>query len=440
MKKFLKFFAIALVSVVAMGVVACNRGDNTGDVFEVSDSSLNFAPEGETKTVTVTGANWIAAANDSWITLSVAAGVAGDSFDVTLAATTVAMNGSITVTDADSDEQITITVTQSAPGVETIAVSTETLSFDAEGVAEVSTVTVTGADWTVAENEDWITVTPESGADGGTFTVTVTANTVGARGGDIIVSDADSDEQITITVTQSAPDAETIAVSTETLSFDAEGVAEISTVTVTGADWTVTENEDWITVTPESGADGDTFTVTVTANAVGARGGDITVSNNSGTVTMTVTVEQAGNPNVIDFGTFTHGEFSNGEWGSGTDIDPYSLTGRIYNDNYEILMRDLYYAGTMGQIPAGEYVIDDNSMAGELQNGFVNEYDDFGSILIVKENGVETERIPLCAGTVNITISGDIYTMIFDAKDKLPLEQGTPKSIIGKFEGVLNIE
>lgn len=82
------------------------------------------------------------------------------------------------------------------------------------------------------------------------------------------------------------------------VSFDADGSTTNATVVVTGADWTATDNQEWITVTPASGTNGSTFTVTVTTNdAESSRTGTITVSGGTGSP-ITVSVTQAGTVNI----------------------------------------------------------------------------------------------------------------------------------------------
>ena len=83
------------------------------------------------------------------------------------------------------------------------------ISFNADGTADGdAAVTVTGAEWSAVANDAWITVTPVSGADGGSFTVSVTANTeegAVARNGSITITSVDAVETKTVTVSQTAP-------------------------------------------------------------------------------------------------------------------------------------------------------------------------------------------------------------------------------------------
>jgi roadblock/LC7 domain-containing protein len=174
-----------------------------------------------------------------------------------------------------------------------IEVATTSLEFDAAGVAaEGASVKVTGSAWNATSGEEWITITPASGVDGGSFTVTVTANEGGLREGSVVVAGTDGGDSKTVTVSQAALEV-VIEAAPTALEFDATGLAaEEALVTVTGSDWTAASAEEWITVTPASGKDGESFTVTVTA-ADAARTGSIMVESTvEGVEAATVNVSQ----------------------------------------------------------------------------------------------------------------------------------------------------
>ncbi len=120
MKKLFKVFAVALVSVLAIGMTACNNGIIGGGDSEiiVSPEELDFPAEGATKTITVTGEGWSATASDSWIEITENTG----SIDVTLEANseTSPRSGYITVTTATDHKTIAVNQEGAEPAIERV--------------------------------------------------------------------------------------------------------------------------------------------------------------------------------------------------------------------------------------------------------------------------------------------------------------------------------
>jgi hypothetical protein len=99
--------------------------------------------------------------------------------------------------------------TEVYPEPVTIEIAPASLAFAADGTAAAgASVTVTGAAWSATSSDGWITITPASGADGGSFTVAVTANTgddATLRNGSVTVTSAGGEDTKTVAVSQAAP-------------------------------------------------------------------------------------------------------------------------------------------------------------------------------------------------------------------------------------------
>jgi len=171
-----------------------------------------------------------------------------------------------------------------------LAVTPTTLSF--ASAASSSPVTVTAnVSWTVTDNQTWITASPASGTNNGSFTVSATANTATtARTGTVTVTGGGLTR--TVAVTQAGAAANNLTVSPTSLSFGAG--ASSSPVTVTSnLGWTVTDDQTWLNVSLPSGSNNGSFAVNATANTgTTSRAGTVTVSG--GGITRTVSVTQAG--------------------------------------------------------------------------------------------------------------------------------------------------
>jgi alpha-L-arabinofuranosidase len=138
-------------------------------------------------------------------------------------------------------------------------------------------------------------------------------------------------KDFTITV-KAAPSTPTLTLSRSTLDFSSSAGSESFTVASNVANWSVTSNQTWATVSPASGSNSGTVNVTVTANTNAAsRTATITVSGTGVTAqTVTVTQNAAGSTPTLDLsvssltfdsdaGQETFDIASNVEWSVGSN-------------------------------------------------------------------------------------------------------------------------
>ena len=166
-----------------------------------------------------------------------------------------------------------------------ITVNPESLEFVAAG--ETKSVTVTGKNWDVTKDAEWISVTKADDK----ITVVVGVNEAEEeREGVITVKNNEETKTVSVTQAAAEPVDTSLEVDPDELLFDVAGGTE--TVTVTSVlEWDATTENDWIEIVKGDGS----FTVTVQANtSLDALEGAITVSN--GENEKTVTVEQVERP------------------------------------------------------------------------------------------------------------------------------------------------
>jgi len=276
----------------ATSVLATVFGTPTNNLV-VSPTSLSFASAASSLPVSVTAnVSWTVTDNQTWITASPTSGANNGSFTVSATANTgtAARTGTVTVTGGGLTR--TISVTQAAPTANNLTLSQTALSF--ASAASSSAVNVTAnVGWTVTDNQTWITASPTSGTNNGSFTVSATANTgTASRTGTVTVTGGGLTR--TVSVTQAGQS------TTNTLNVSATSLALGSAISsgtfsiTSNVAWTVTDDQTWITVTPTSGSNNATVTVNaISANtATASRTGTVTVSG--GGITRTVAVTQAG--------------------------------------------------------------------------------------------------------------------------------------------------
>ncbi len=171
-----------------------------------------------------------------------------------------------------------------------LTLSAGSLSFGSAAATAPVSVTA-NVSWTVTDDQAWLSATPASGANNGSFTVSATANTgTTSRTGTVTVTGGGLSR--TVSVTQSGTAASSLTISPSTLSL-APAAASAGVTVTANVGWTVSDDQAWLTTSATSGSGNGSFTVNATANAgTASRSGTIVVSGAG--ITRTVNVTQAG--------------------------------------------------------------------------------------------------------------------------------------------------
>ncbi|MCL2786972.1 MAG: hypothetical protein FWD59_00485 [Micrococcales bacterium] len=237
--------------------------------------------------------SWSASSNQSWLTVSPVSGAGGASATLSVQANVSSSSRSGVVTFTAGGASSTVMVSQAAPAGVTSSVSLSVSQWSPRAEASQIPVAVTTnqASWSASSNQSWLSVSPASGADGGTMTVSTSANTSStSRSGTVTVTAGGASATLSVVQAGGAP--ATVSVSIPSWSVWT-GVASTGVlVTTNQASWTASSNQSWLTVSPSSGASGATLSVSVSANSGAARSGTVTVT--AGGASATVSVTQAG--------------------------------------------------------------------------------------------------------------------------------------------------
>jgi hypothetical protein len=198
----------------------------------------------------------------------------------------------------------TVVFKNAAPTAPALSVTPSSLSFratmgGASPAAKTLTVANTGGgtlNWTASESASWLSISPASGTNNGTITVTpsITGLPPGTYTTDVTVTapgvgGSPATIPVTLTVDPIVPPA--LSVTPSSLAFNAtQGgaapAAKTLSVMNTGGgtlSWTASDDASWLTVTPSSGTDAATLTATPSISGL-----------NAGTYTATITVSAAG--------------------------------------------------------------------------------------------------------------------------------------------------
>jgi len=170
-----------------------------------------------------------------------------------------------------------------------LSVSPSYLALDAEAGSYGSFTITSNVGWNITGIPSWLTVTPSSGT--GNWPVLVTADTENtaaeSRSGIITVSGGGLSEDVNIEQAGSDP---FLDLSTTEVTLTSGNGASISVDVYSNINWIAVDNEDWISVDPESGSDNGTIVISTSSeNTTGAiRTGSVSVSGANKARSLTV--------------------------------------------------------------------------------------------------------------------------------------------------------
>lgn len=259
-----------------------------GCLYSLAPTSMEFGTAGGDGSFAVTtsdGCDWTVASDETWITVTSAAGGSGPgtvTFQVDANAGADGRTGTITAAAQ------TFTVIQAgSSGACSYTIAPASASYpDSGGSGSISVNADAGCDWTAVASDGWIVVTAGSAGSGpGTTTYEVQPNLGNGRSGSIVIADQ------VHTVVQSGSTGCSYSITPESEWFSAGGGnGSVSVATDEGCQWTAeSNNPDWLTVTHVGlGVGPGRVDYRVESNPGETRIGSMTIAG------LEFTVEQAG--------------------------------------------------------------------------------------------------------------------------------------------------
>ena len=178
-------------------------GDEPEPVIELTTNSMDFTSSRETKSLTIeSNTRWTVNSSESWLTVSPSSGSKNGTVSVTAAENQTTTKRTATITVSKGEVLRTINVTQEGIPV-ILELSTSSMGFSYSG--DVYSLTISSnVTWTVSSSVTWLTVSPSSGSNNGTLTVTAQANSTSSRRSGVITVRGGGITQ-TVNVSQSGP-------------------------------------------------------------------------------------------------------------------------------------------------------------------------------------------------------------------------------------------
>lgn len=254
--------------------------------LSISPTSLSFTAISESKSFSISSNTaWTISESLSWLSVSSTSGSNNSTIAVTCDAntTTTTRTGTISISGIGVSTQ-SISIAQAA-GSATLSVSPLNLSFGAPGGNQTLNIK-SNLVWSVSESLDWLSVNLNSGSNDGQVAITCANNPQTTnRTGNITVAAPGVTSQV-ITVTQSGV-APVVNVSPTALDFTANGGSQSFNVSA-NTNWTASESQDWLSLSPASGNNNASVVVTCSPNtSSNTRTGVIIISGTAQTVTVT---------------------------------------------------------------------------------------------------------------------------------------------------------
>ena len=201
---------VSKVILMALMLVLSSTGclETTKEIpitLSASASALHFPFNGEEQTITIDSNTnaWRLDCDASWVTFSPSSGSKKGTVTVRASSNSATENLSATITITGTGILTPRTIPVSIGAAPLLTVTPPTLSFSASDTPKQLTV-ASNTSWNVSNSTAWLTVTPMSGANNGTLTVTAAANTsTEQRTATVSVSNPDLTQPRTVSVTQS---------------------------------------------------------------------------------------------------------------------------------------------------------------------------------------------------------------------------------------------
>ncbi|MBC8197012.1 MAG: carboxypeptidase-like regulatory domain-containing protein [Candidatus Marinimicrobia bacterium] len=286
--------------------------------MSISEEALNFGTSTDNLTfyiqnIGIGTMNWSLSKNQSWLTVSPTSGTTITETDIV----NVSVNRSdyspgnytdvISLTSNSNAMSVSVIMTVADTTGPQLSVSPSSFDFGTEITQksfEISNTGVGSLTWNASTSENWIDIETNSGtilSGNSNINISIirTNLAVGTYSGNILFTSNGGNQTVNVNVT--IPNEPIISVSSSNLDFGSTTntmTFDVSNSGVNDLNWTISDNQDWITTTPNSGTNLGTVNVTISRDGFspGDYSGTVTVSSNNGSqsvsINMNVPAEQ----------------------------------------------------------------------------------------------------------------------------------------------------
>lgn len=251
------------------------------DQLSVSGTTLNVGSETGQATFTVnSNTNWTATKTVPWFWLSPESSSGNGTVQVNYQENTSTSNRSATITvDAGGGLTRTVTITQSgAIPPPFITVEPTNLNFDSNRDSHTITVS-SNITWIASDDAAWISISPASGTNNGSITITAQNNNLTSNRTARITLRGNDVPEVIININQSGSiPSPFMTVNPTNLNFEAAGGNEAVNIS-SNVSWSAIDDASWLLFSPASGSDNGSLNITCEQNnSTSSRSASITIS------------------------------------------------------------------------------------------------------------------------------------------------------------------
>ena len=257
--------------------------------ISLDTNSLEFTAAGGSKTFKITtNTSWTVESDQTWCSVSPVSGKNDGTITVKLTENTSVSERTAMITVKSDVGDQTVKVIQGGAEAE-LTLSLNSIDFTSDIGSRSFTIT-SNTSWTISSDQTWCSVSPTSGSNDGSVTVSVGENSTTVERTATFTVKSDAGDQ-TVKVTQSGV-SPTLTLNIDNMEFAAGSGSKIFSIK-SNTTWAVSSDKNWCSVSPTSGSGDGSVTVSVDENTSNSeRTATITVE--SATITRYLAVTQNG--------------------------------------------------------------------------------------------------------------------------------------------------
>jgi hypothetical protein len=275
--------------------------------FGTSQTNASFTTSNASGVGTIT---WTAASSVNWLSISSTSGTLSTSAStITVIANRSGLTfgnytAAINLTSNAGNIVIPVTLSVINPNAPQLTVSPSLLQFGDATTTMIVNVQNTGTGtltWSATPSQSWISLskTSDSVTTGlASINVTVARSSLSSGSYSGLITFSSNGGSQTVNVMMNVPSVPVLSVSPSSLDFDSTKTQQSISINNTGSGslaWSVSSNQNWMTINPASGT--NTGTVNVVLNRSGLSPGDysgiVTLTSNGGNTNINVTMHVA---------------------------------------------------------------------------------------------------------------------------------------------------
>lgn len=301
-------------------------------VLMVSPNNRNVSSDAGTTTYSLTSnTSWTVSESESWLSVDQGSGTNNATLIVSFEANTSEERIAEIIISADGlpDKTVYLTQAEYIPPFVTVTPSNRNVDYTAGNTSfSISSNTT----WAVSEDASWLTVSPVSGEGDGLIIASYASNNSDERVAIITISgEGVSNQQVTVTQEETPPPF--ININPNNQSVD-NGTGSVSYSIVSNTSWTIVEEEDWLSISPDSGSGNGTISVNYNSNNGDLRIGEIFATNGSD-ISTSATLTQSETPSLPPPTNFNVDKLGYATWEEPNVIINFPLWMR-YDDGVNI--------------------------------------------------------------------------------------------------------